>query len=384
MALLTPAEVEVAERIRMNIIGLQLELSMFRFELALRANFNPSQPRVPAGNSDGGRWTRVGGPLGSGPSRTSRPTEPVAGREGEATAGAGSGTVGRASPEASAGWTVISRRSDVSSSEETVVNNDGTAIRSEVSKAPLTSGWTERHTVIGRDGSVRTFQNLGFRQQVFDSSVRIIAEGTWMGRGAVPEAAAEPAFAGPVLLEKTVELGLALYTWLSTRNSRDEKAIVAFSAREYAAGEAPELGLDYVGTLPRDRVEKTCPRLGEVQWRTDEAVDTVRRRGAIDLSPTQFGTAVHVSLKTQISDLDDPDFRAEVSVLKTLYEAYGTKDSVRIDVFENVRNGTVCVYDIKTGRSGLTAGRAREIAQKVFDSYGGARQIIVIETRPTR
>jgi len=81
--LLTPAE--VAERIRMNIIGLQPERSMFRFELALRANFNPSQPRVPAGNSDGSRWTRVGGPLGSGPSRTSRPTEPVAGYAGDGT-----------------------------------------------------------------------------------------------------------------------------------------------------------------------------------------------------------------------------------------------------------------------------------------------------------
>jgi hypothetical protein len=91
-----------------------------------------------------------------------------------------------------------------------------------------------------------------------------------------------------------------------------------------------------------------------------------------------------VSLKNQISDLDDPDFRAEVSVLKTLYETYGIKDSVRIDVLENVRNGTVCVYDIKTGRSGLTAGRAREIAQRVFDSYGEARRIIVFETRPTR
>lgn len=112
------------------------------------------------------------------------------------------------------------------------MNRDGSAIRTEVSHAPLTTGWTERHTVIGPDGTIRTFQNLGFRQQVFDSDARIVAESTWTGRVAVAEPTVKPAFAGPVLLEKTVELGLTLYTWLSTRNSRDEKAIIAFSARE--------------------------------------------------------------------------------------------------------------------------------------------------------
>ncbi len=28
-----------------------------RLSLLLKANFNPSQPRVPAGSADGGRWT---------------------------------------------------------------------------------------------------------------------------------------------------------------------------------------------------------------------------------------------------------------------------------------------------------------------------------------
>jgi hypothetical protein len=255
LPLLTPAELE-AERIRGNIIGLQLELSMLRFELALKANFNPNQPRVPAGNRDGGRWTQVVGAIGREPSQAKPPTEPVAGLEGEALARAESGSLGRASREAAAGWTVIGRRSDVSSSEETVVNRDGIAIRSEVSKTPLTTGWTERHTVIGPDGSVRTFQNLGLRQQVFDAGARIIAESTWTAGGAVTVPAAQPAFAGPVLLEKTVELGLTLYTWLSARDSHDEKAVIALSAREYAAGDAAELTLDYVGTLPRDRVEE--------------------------------------------------------------------------------------------------------------------------------
>lgn len=121
-----------------------------------------------------------------------------------------------------------------------------------------------------------------------------------------------------------------------------------------------------------------------MHWRTDEAVDTVRRRGAINLSPTQFGTAVHVSLKRQINALFDPDFRAEVSALKTLDGTHGAKDSVRIDVFECAGDGTVCVYDIKTGKRGLGFARATEIARKVSESFPLARRVIIIESRPTR
>lgn len=35
-----------------------------QFSLLLKANFNPSQPRVPAGSADGGRWTDGGGATG--------------------------------------------------------------------------------------------------------------------------------------------------------------------------------------------------------------------------------------------------------------------------------------------------------------------------------
>ena len=77
-----------------------------------------------------------------------------------------------------------------------------------------------------------------------------------------------------------------------------------------------------------------------------------------------------MSLKRQIDALVDPNFRAEVSVLKIIDEAYGTKDSVRVDVLENLGNGAVCIYDIKTGKSGLNAGRALEIARKVHASFG--------------
>jgi hypothetical protein len=135
--------------------------------------------------------------------------------------------------------------------------------------------------------------------------------------------------------------------------------------------------------LDRDKVDAACPRLGEVQKRTDVAADAIRRGGRY-FPPAEFGTAVHTNLKQQISDLHDPNFRAEVSYVKNEEENYGRKDSIRIDVLENVGDGTVCVYDIKTGRKGLSVARTTEIALNVFKAYPGTQRFIVSEIRPRR
>jgi len=81
--------------------------------------------------------------------------------------------------------------------------------------------------------------------------------------------------------------------------------------------------------------------------------------------------------------MGDPNFRAEVSHVKGLEEAqdYGTKGSIRVDVLERRDRATVCVYDIKTGRSGLSIMRS-EIASTVFSAYGPVQRIIITEVRP--
>ena len=191
-------------------------------------------------------------------------------------------------------------------------------------------------------------------------------------------------------------LGLGLYDWLSSTEDFDQHTVALFSAREYVRGAGADFVLGSVRRLERDEVDDFCPRYGEVQARTDEAVETVRRRGALDLTPQAFGTAVHLRLKQQIEALHDPNFRAEVSLLKSLAASngesrpdtqiapYGRANSVRIDVLENVGNGLVCVYDIKTGRQTLASGRSKELMRAVSFRYPSASHIIVIETRPTR
>jgi hypothetical protein len=62
---------------------------------------------------------------------------------------------------------------------------------------------------------------------------------------------------------------------------------------------------------------------------------------------------------------------------------YGIKNSIRIDVFEKRDKQTVCVYDIKTGRSGLSPARRADILAHVHGTYPGATHIIIAEVRPT-
>jgi len=52
------AEREALVRLRSELAALKAEIR-FR-ELLRKAGFNPDQPRVPAGNRDGGQWTREG------------------------------------------------------------------------------------------------------------------------------------------------------------------------------------------------------------------------------------------------------------------------------------------------------------------------------------
>lgn len=44
---------------------LRFELALRRHDRALKYGYHPDQPRVPAGNPDGGRWTAEGGASGS-------------------------------------------------------------------------------------------------------------------------------------------------------------------------------------------------------------------------------------------------------------------------------------------------------------------------------
>src|SRR5687768_6163598 len=44
-----------------KLLQTRCDIAAMRLRLALKAGFDPNQPRVPAGRPEGGQWTRVGG-----------------------------------------------------------------------------------------------------------------------------------------------------------------------------------------------------------------------------------------------------------------------------------------------------------------------------------
>jgi hypothetical protein len=346
-----------------------------RAAMSVFGRYDPNQPRVPAGNSDGGQWTDAGIAAGTSADSFRRVIHDRTAKQP---------------------WKAVVNdfRRDGSLSRQTVVNRDGSAIRSDFSASNAVTGWDERHTVFKPDGSVTAFANSGLTQIVVDGHGNIVSNSVWSASGPEPEARTLPAFfeTPPIPHPALRALGAAaaLYTWMSSRNSADQTAVLAFRADAYLPGESSKRPAIWVGQLTRDQVDDACPRHAEVQSITNDAAALIDR-GRFP-TPTQYGTAIHKWIERSIngpptiprSPPPDPNFFAEASLRKSKDAGYGLLGSRRIDVLENTGDRTVCVYDIKTGEAGLHAARAAELASTVQYYYPGTQRIIVTEVRPRR
>jgi hypothetical protein len=217
-------------------------------------------------------------------------------------------------------------------------------------------------------------------------------------RRAATEAAAKALQAAAAqAATKTIEAGLAFFSALSAYNSRHQRAVieVQVKARQFQRDDYPGSQFNFRKPqfLTRQQVGNVCDRLGEVQDLVDNAVKNVTsRRNA--MTPTQYGTAVHKWVKDNIGT--DPDLVAEQSFVKLVEEMkqegliyraeetrYGKDDSIRIDVLQRKDRKTVCVYDIKTGKTGLSLARFLDIVDHVHGTYPEATDIIITEVRPS-
>jgi hypothetical protein len=185
---------------------------------------------------------------------------------------------------------------------------------------------------------------------------------------------------------------IQLYNYLTSqqaiRPNDDARPIIEFEHREYSpTGAGHVLDPAFTRTLTREETQISCPRLAEMQSRVDR-IDAEMRLDFPNLSAQQHGTAVHVRLANEINGFRNPEFVAEISILKSAsegFEKYGLANTVRIDVLENIDLQTACVYDIKTGRAGLSPARSVEIAAEVFKAFGKVHQrVIVTEVRPKK
>jgi hypothetical protein len=358
-----------------NLTGLTARPPTRSFAMPDSSHYDPNQPRVPAGHSDGGQWTDGASAASTSPSSSREVLHDTTAKQP---------------------WKAVANdfRPDGSLSRQTIINRDGSAIRSDFAATDTRAGWDERHTVFMPDGIITVFENSGPKQTIFDGNGRIVSKSAWTARGPEPAPTALPAFfqAPPVPHPAFRVFGaaVALYTWMSSRNSADQTAVIGFRADLYRPGNSADDAAIWARQLTREEVNDACPRRADAQSITNSAADTLHR-GAYPTA-AQYGTAVHHWIKEQINGPTtvpprpprDPDFRAEVSLQKSNDAGYGVEGSKRIDILENPRKGTVCVHDVKTGEATLLAKRAGELASTVQLLYPGTQHIVVTEVKPGR
>uniref|UniRef100_A0A9E8A1U5 Uncharacterized protein n=1 Tax=Bosea sp. NBC_00436 TaxID=2969620 RepID=A0A9E8A1U5_9HYPH len=363
---------------RLRLLRLRDELCLIRRD-HWRRKYNPNQPRVPSGNAGGGQWTSgAGGGGGSvGGAGGGDPLSPDGSSLGADTDWSSFGE----------GWS-----EDGSIFEQTVTDGEGTTIRSEYAASRAVS-FDERQTVIQPDGKTTSFETTGNVQSIYAGGPDgdLVARTIWTSSGPEPDATVQPAYADKVL-PMIIGGGVALFNWQSQLNGNDgQQAVMGFNARDYRPGFSTSgaLGLLYAGSVTEEQAELACRRLPDVQALADRAANAA---GSPDLYPSRavYGTSVHTGFAKFVKDFHDGNFDAERSYIKERVEGsgggdvpYGYPGSIRVDAYEYRRqDGTLCVYDLKTGLANLPDRRAEIIANAAAMGFKPVLRVIVIAVRP--
>ncbi len=374
MPILRPYADRELRAARLRVLRLRDELCLIRRDHFHR-KYNPNQPRVPSGNAGGGQWTSGAG--GGGGSSAADPLSPDGSSLGADT---GWSSLGE-------GW-----NEDGSIFEQAVTDGQGTTIRSEYA-ASRAAGFDERQTVTFADGNAVSFETADKVQSIYYGGPDgdLVGRTIWTPSGPEPDATVQPAFAPLVAAPTIITGGAILFGWMSPLNGIDgQQAVMGFNARDYQLGDGTsgKLELTYSGRITEKQAELACWRLPDVRKQADRAANAA---GSPDLYPsrTVYGTDVHTRFARYINDLNDFRFRAERSFLKERIEGvnnqqvpYGYPRSIRVDAFEYRDDGTLCVYDLKTGKAGLPDRRADILASAIKLGFNPVRRIIVMEVRP--
>lgn len=193
----------------------------------------------------------------------------------------------------------------------------------------------------------------------------------------------------------TITAAVALYNlwqslppiaqWFSSPATKPEAQDIPFitveRTREYdGSGTAISTS---VGAMAESQARQACPSYDQMQQWTNEgyaqAVETMP--GA---SPQAIGVAAHLYVTNMVKASGDPSL--QVAQLLPSYGNTRIPGQIMADVNEFVADGTVCIYDFKTGIAGLPWLRADEFARRTMEYLRKLDQFpsrfIVIEMRP--
>jgi hypothetical protein len=307
--------------IRKAELGLDCDRSRLRLmerAFTLKYNFDPNQPRVPAGTGDGGQWTNTGG----------RSYAPI---------------------------------------PDTTPSRAGTP---SAKPAPITSPKTP--------------------------PVKAPPSGSWIGGAArglartIPGAAALAEIIDYLDWDTDVDGSITRYNRLVSELSPASEIVPVISMRARSYSREEDQTKVAIGELTRDEVKKYCPRYLLVQDLLNQATLEADATGAFP-SKRDRGTNIHYRVAQKVRAVDDPNLKAEMSLLKSgvaQAEAVNDpwvphgRDTIRIDVYDRASDKLVCVYDPKTGDKDITFSRLDEIGKTVALNFGAGTQFFVVGMRP--
>ena len=120
-------------------------------------------------------------------------------------------------------------------------------------------------------------------------------------------------------------------------------------------------------------IQRTRNTQNILQRFADEVNQAISGKGSV------VGTKKHSLFKQKVDALGNPNLATEKTFLNGKEVRYGTKGGVRVDVIEYNPNGTVTVYDLKTGNATLTQSRITQIQNAVNPTNPSSVTVIQIK-----
>lgn len=288
-------------------------------ELDLLCKYDPNQPRVPAGNPDGGQWTDSGGGIGIDPMTTGATLAQSASKPGN------SSWIGRAEQ--------LGRQIDRKIPLRAIVRN---------------------HPVIRSATSLLSFLKAPELEYPLADAVQQYAI-----------AAAEDPYIVPLLSLRAKQF---------TKGDSDTKiwASVREADRDTISKFCPEYGT--VQTV----VNNVADILGPLSHGSSPQNYGLTFHLGVEheINKLSKGALIpELYIKKPLDGAPDDYYRGPVRRKE--------RDSVGLDVYEPVDDDLACIYDVKTGKKELDGPRMEQLSHSAAKKFPNVRRFFVIEVRPT-
>lgn len=136
-----------------------------------------------------------------------------------------------------------------------------------------------------------------------------------------------------------------------------------------------------IGKLSQEEVETAFPAYPKVQAVTSLSDAKVRAQNP-DATPQQIGNIVHQEVASTFKGQPGLDVNAGFVAAKKLPNRLRVAGSSFLDVLHDVGNGTICIFDVKTGISGLGSWQINQYWNEAKRAFQDAQQTLVVQVKP--